>query len=179
MGDSLTAGYELPPESSYPAQLEKRLKEAGYAYSVVNAGVSGDTSAGLLERTDWLLSGDVPDLAVVCIGSNDGLQGLPVRQMDENVRAIVEKLRAKGVKVALVGIKVPRNLGSDYVAELEAAHPKIASDLGLPFLPFLLEGIAKDPKYNLPDGLHPNAEGAKIVAGNVFDFLVREGLVTK
>lgn len=99
--------------------------------------------------------------------------------MDANVRAILAKLREKGVPVVLIGIKVPRNLGLEYVAKLEAVHPKIASDLSLPFIPFLLEGIAKDPKYNLPDGIHPNAEGAGIVAENVFDFLVKEGLVTK
>lgn len=110
MGDSLTAGYQLPPEDSYPAQLEKLMASEGYGYRVSNAGVSGDTSAGLLERTDWFLSDPLPTLAVVCIGSNDGLQGLSPEQMDANVRAVVSKIRAKGVPVALIGVKIPRNL---------------------------------------------------------------------
>lgn len=179
MGDSLTAGYQLPPESSYPAQLEKLFKADGYAYRVSNAGVSGDTSAGLLERTDWLLSDPLPALAVVCIGSNDGLQGLSPEQMDANVRAIVDKIQAKGIPVALVGVKIPRNLGIDYVAKFEAVHPKIAEDEKIAFLPFLLEGVAADPKLNLGDGIHPNADGYSIVAKNVFEFLKKEKLVTK
>lgn len=179
MGDSLTAGYQLPPESSYPAQLEKLLKADGYAYRVSNAGVSGDTSAGLLERTDWLLSDSLPALAVVCIGSNDGLQGLSPEQMDANVRAIVDKIQAKGIPVALIGVKIPRNLGADYLEKFEAVHPKIAADEKIAFLPFLLEGVAADPKLNLNDGIHPNAEGYSIVAKNVFEFLKKSNLVTK
>lgn len=179
MGDSLTAGYQLPPESSYPAQLEKLLKSDGYGYRVTNAGVSGDTSAGLLDRTDWLLADPLPALAVVCIGSNDGLQGLSPEQMDENVRAIVDKIQSKGVPVALVGVKIPRNLGADYVAKFEAVHPKIAEDEKIAFMPFLLEGVATDPKLNLGDGIHPNADGYAIVAKNVFEFLKKEKLVTK
>ncbi|MFB0965806.1 MAG: arylesterase [Patescibacteria group bacterium] len=179
MGDSLTAGYQLPPESSYPAQLEKLLKAEGYRYRVTNAGVSGDTSAGLLERADWLLSDPLPSLVVLCIGSNDGLQGLSPEQMDKNVRAIVDKIQSRGVPVALIGVKIPRNLGADYVAKFEAVHPKIAKDEKLPFLPFLLEGVAKDPKLTLGDGLHPNADGYAIVAKNVLEFLKKERLVTK
>ncbi|MFZ3233179.1 MAG: arylesterase [Patescibacteria group bacterium] len=179
MGDSLTAGYELPPESSYPAQLEKLLKADGYDYRVTNAGVSGDTSAGLLERSDWLLSDPLPSLVVVCIGSNDGLQGLSPEQMDKNVRAIVDKIQSKGVPVALVGVKIPRNLGADYLEKFEAVHPKIAADDRLPFMPFLLEGVAKDPKLTIGDGLHPNAAGYAVVAKNVFEFLKKEKLVTK
>lgn len=179
MGDSLTAGYQLPPEVSYPAQLEKLLKADGYAYRVSNAGVSGDTSAGLLERTDWLLSDPLPALAVVNIGSNDGLQGLSPEQMDKNIRAIVDKIQAKGIPVALIGVKIPRNLGFGYVAKFEAVHPDIAEDEKIAFMPFLLEGVAANPQLNLSDGIHPNAEGYAIIAKNVFEFLKESDLVSK
>lgn len=179
MGDSLSAGYQLPPESSYPFQLEGLFKSAGYPYRVSNAGVSGDTSSALLSRTDWLLSGPLPDLAIVCIGANDGLQGLPVEQMDKNIRAILAKLKDKGVPTVFVGMKVPRNLGPAYVSEFDATFPKIAADTGVAFHPFLLEGVARDPSLNLPDGIHPNEKGYSVVAKNLFDFLVREKIVTK
>lgn len=179
MGDSLTAGYQLPLESAYPAQLETLLQSAGYPYRVSNAGVSGDTSAGLLSRTDWLLEGPLPDLAIVCIGANDGLQGLPVDQMDANIRAILAKLKAKNIPTVFVGIKIPRNLGAEYVAAFEGTFPKIAKDAKPPFYPFLLEGMAKNPKFTLADGLHPNPEGAAIIAKNVFEFLKKENLVAK
>jgi acyl-CoA thioesterase-1 len=139
MGDSLTAGYQLPPESSYPSQLEVLLREKGYAYSVSNAGVSGDTSAGLLSRTDWLLQDPLPDLAIVCIGANDGLQGLSVSQMEKNVRSILSKLREKNVPTVLVGMSLPRNLGPAYVSEFEAVYPRLAREFDVPLLPFLLE----------------------------------------
>lgn len=139
MGDSLTAGYQLPPESSYPSRLEALLREKGYAYSVSNAGVSGDTSAGLLSRTDWLLEEPLPTLALVCIGANDGLQGLPVSQMEANLRSILAKLRDKKIPVALIGMALPRNLGPDYVSEFEAVYPRLAREFDVPFLPFLLE----------------------------------------
>lgn len=139
MGDSLTAGYQLPPESSYPSQLEGLLTASGYGYRVSNAGVSGDTSAALLARTDWLLADPLPDLAIVSIGSNDGLQGKPIGQMDGNIREILAKLRSKGVKTALIGVKIPRNLGPEYVSDFERTFPKIAEENDIPFLPFLLE----------------------------------------
>lgn len=139
MGDSLTAGYQLPPESSYPSQLEALLRKEGYPYSVSNAGVSGDTSAGLLSRTDWLLQDPLPNLAIVCIGANDGLQGLSVAQMEENLRAILSKLREKNVPTVLVGMALPRNLGPAYVSEFEAVYPRLAREFDVPLLPFLLE----------------------------------------
>lgn len=179
MGDSLSAGYQLPPESSYPYQLEGLLRGSGYAYRVSNAGVSGDTSSALLARTDWLLSGPLPDLAIVCIGANDGLQGLPVEQMDKNIRDILAKLEAKNVPTVFVGMKIPRNLGPTYVSAFDATFSKIAADTGVPFHPFLLEGVARDPSLNLPDGIHPNEKGYAIIAKNLFDFLVREKIVTK
>lgn len=179
MGDSLTAGYQLPPESAYPAQLESLLRSEGYAYRVENAGVSGDVSSGLLSRTDWLLSDPVTDLAILCIGANDGLQGLSVSEMESNLLAIVRKLKEKNVKTVLVGMKMPTNLGPDYVREFESVYPRVAKSEGLPFLPFLLDGVARDPKLNLSDGIHPNAQGYAVVAKRVFEFLEREGLITE
>lgn len=179
LGDSLTAGYELSPSQSYPARLETLLKKEGYRYVVANAGVSGDTSAGLLERTDWILSAGVPDIAILCIGANDGFQSLPTDEMEKNVRAIIAKFKGKGSKVVLVGMRMPYNLGAEYVARFEATYPRIAKDEGVPFYPFLLEGVARDPSLNLRDGIHPNAEGYAIVAENVFEFLKKEGLLVK
>lgn len=168
LGDSITAGYGLDKDQAYPALIGKRLA-AGW--TVVNAGVSGDTSAGGLRRIDWALKAK-PDLVVIVLGGNDGLRGLPVANLEANLRAIVGKVRAGGARAALIGMRMPANLGPEYRTAFDAVYPRLAKELTLPLLPFLLEGIALDPRYNQPDLVHPNAAGQEILAGRIATWLV-------
>lgn len=170
LGDSLTAGYELPEAQAFPALVGDRLRKEGVPIRVVNAGVSGDTSAGGLRRLDWLLS-QHPDVVVVELGANDGLRGQPVAEMETNLRAIVEKIRAAGARVLLLGMRLPPSYGPLYVRRFEAVYPRIARELHVPLVPFLLEGVAGRPDLTLPDGLHPNAAGHRIAAENVLPSL--------
>ncbi len=172
LGDSLTAGHGLTAEQAYPALIAADLAKdrATATWRVVNAGVSGDTSAGGLRRIDWVLKAK-PDLVVIALGGNDGLRGLPVTQLEANLRAIVAKVRATGAAAALIGMRVPGNLGPDYRAAFDNVYPRLAKQLDLPLLPFLLEGIALDPRYNQPDLIHPNVEGQKIIAAKVLTWL--------
>lgn len=170
LGDSLTAGYGLDQEQSFPSLLEARLEEAGQPIKVVNAGISGDTTAGGLHRLDWLLR-QQPDILVVCLGANDGLRGVELASSEENLRKIVTQAKAQDVEVLLVGMLIPPNYGPDYSTQFAAIYPKLAEELDVPLLPFLLEGVAADPALNLADGIHPNAEGQEIVAGTVLEAL--------
>ncbi|HSM15254.1 MAG TPA: arylesterase [Thermoanaerobaculia bacterium] len=170
LGDSLTAGLGLAEEEAYPALVGAELERRGLPVRVVNAGISGDTSAGGLERLDWQLAQD-PDVVVVELGANDGLRGQPLESIEANLRAIVERSRAAGAEVVLAGMKIPPNYGPDYAAGFEAIYPRLAGELGARLIPFLLEGVAADPALNLPDGLHPNVEGHKLVARAVADAL--------
>jgi acyl-CoA thioesterase-1 len=170
LGDSITAGYGLPEDRSYPALLQARLKAQGLPHRVVNAGVSGDTSAGGLARMDWILKQRV-DVLLVALGGNDGLRGLAPEQMERNLAAIVEKGQAAGAKVVLAGMRMPTNYGEDYRRRFEAVYPALARRYGVPLLPFLLDGVGMNPRFNQPDGIHPTAEGAKIVESNVWQVL--------
>lgn len=170
LGDSLTAGLGLGEEAAYPAIVGELLAERGSAVRIVNAGVSGDTSAGGLARVDWLLSLH-PDILLVALGANDGLRGQPVASIEANLREIVRRARAGGVRVVLAGMKMPPNYGPDYTRDYEALYPRLARELDLPLIPFLLEGVAADPKLNQADGIHPTAEGQRIIAGLVADAL--------
>jgi|AFSR01.1.fsa_nt_gi acyl-CoA thioesterase-1 len=170
LGDSLTAGFGLPREASYPAVLQNKLDAAGLNYHVINAGISGDTSAGGVERLEWSLDGDVR-IVIVALGANDGLRGLPLNQMEANLRAIIERVKARGAQVILAGLKAPAEAGPDYGAQFEAVYRKLAQQYQLPFIPSLLEGVAGREDLNLEDGLHPNARGAAIVADNVWKVL--------
>lgn len=170
LGDSLTAGYGLPREASYPAVLQNKLDAAGLGYQVINAGISGDTSAGGVERLDWSLDGDVR-IVIVALGANDGLRGLPLDQMEANLRTIIERARARGAQVILAGLKAPPEAGPDYGARFEAVYRKLVQQYRLPFIPSLLEGVAGQEDLNLEDGIHPNARGAAIVADNVWKVL--------
>jgi acyl-CoA thioesterase I len=176
VGDSLTAGYGLSPEEAYPALLEKRWRKDGVPLRARNAGVSGATTAGTLENLDWSLAEDVK-LVFLCIGANDGLRGLDLEKSRANIAAIVKKARAKGLPVVLAGMKLPPNYGRDYARRFAAVYPAVASEQKLKLLPFLLEGVAGDPKLNLGDGIHPNAAGHRVVARRVDDFLKKEGLL--
>jgi acyl-CoA thioesterase-1 len=170
LGDSLTAGLGLGEEVAYPAIAGELLAQRGVPVRVVNAGVSGDTSAGGLARVDWLLSLQ-PDILVLALGANDGLRGQPVPGIEANLREIVRRARAAGARVVLAGMKMPPNYGPDYTRDFEALYVRLAKELDLPFIPFLLAGVAADPGLNQADGIHPTAEGQRIVARLVADAL--------
>jgi acyl-CoA thioesterase-1 len=163
LGDSLTAGLGVAPDEAYPALLQARLRGEGFAYRVVNAGVSGDTSAGGLRRVDWVLRAH-PELVIVALGANDGLRGLPVDALRANLEAIVGRLRAAGARVLLVGMRVPPNYGDEYARAFAAVYPAVARKTGVPLVPFLLDGVAGDPRLNQSDGIHPTAEGHRVIA---------------
>ncbi len=175
VGDSLTAGYGLSPEEAYPALIQRRWEEQGLPWKVRNAGVSGATTADALHNLDWTLTDDVR-LVFVAIGANDGLRGLPVAAAKKNIAAILEAARRRGAKVALAGMRVPSNYGPAYTQAFQAMYPALAKAHRVKLLPFLLEGIALDPKYTIEDGMHPNAAGQRLIAERVLAFLKKEGL---
>lgn len=172
LGDSLTAGYGLAAEEAYPALVAAELAAdpATARWTVVNGGVSGDTSAGGLRRIDWLLRGK-PRMVVIALGANDGLRALPIPQLDANLRSIIAKVRAAGATPLLAGMRLPGNLGPAYAGDFAALYPRLASELGVPLLPFLLEGVAMDPRLNLPDQIHPNVDGHRAIARRVSAWL--------
>lgn len=163
LGDSLTAGLGLPESQAYPALIQARLAREGRDWKVLNAGVSGDTTAGGLARLDWLYKQKV-DVLVVALGANDGLRGLPLKETEANLRAILHRGRKEGSRLVLVGMQMPENLGPDYRKGFAALFPKVAEAEGAALIPFLLEGVALDPNLNQPDGIHPNEAGARRVA---------------
>jgi acyl-CoA thioesterase-1 len=167
LGDSLTAGAGVTADEAYPALLQARLRRDGFAYRVVNAGVSGDTTAGGLRRVDWVLRAR-PAIVIVALGANDGLRGLPVAAMRDNLVAIVTRLRGAGTRVLLAGMRVPPNYGDAYTREFADTFARVARQTGVPLLPFLLEGVAGDPALNQPDGIHPTAAGQRVVAETVW-----------
>jgi acyl-CoA thioesterase-1 len=169
LGDSLTAGYGLDRTQAFPSLIEGRLKREGLDWKVVNAGVSGDTSAGALARLDWLYRTRV-DVLFLCIGSNDGLRGLPVAQLEKNLRAILDRARREGTQVVLAGAMVPDNYGRAYQDAFRRLYPRLAKEYRLPFLPFLLEPVVREGLFQ-DDGLHPTAEGARKVAELVWKLL--------
>ena len=162
LGDSLTAGLGLPREQSVPSLVQARLNAEGYQYDVINAGVSGDTSAGGLSRLDWSLDGDV-DVLVIELGANDGLRGLPPAQMKKNLDEIITRAKRRGITVILTGMEAPPNYGPLYTSEFREVFRDLADDHDVVFVPFFLEGVAGIAKLNQRDGIHPNAEGAQIV----------------
>jgi acyl-CoA thioesterase I len=170
LGDSLTAGLGLSQDEAYPRLLQERLNAEGLHYEVVNAGVSGDTSAGGLSRLDWALEGDVRIL-VVALGGNDGLRGLPPAELRRNLSSIVERAQARGIKVVVAGMEAPPNFGQDYIVSFHRVYPDVATQYGVPLIPFLLDGVAGVEALNQRDGIHPTAEGARKVADNVWTVL--------
>jgi len=170
LGDSLTAGLGLPVDQAYPSLLQQRLKSEGLDYEVVNAGVSGDTSAGGLSRLDWALQGDVRIL-VVALGGNDGLRGLPPEALKRNLSEIIERAQARHVQVILAGMEAPPNYGRDYTVSFHRVYPALAEQYRIPLVPFLLWNVAGIDQLNQPDGIHPTAAGARIVADNVWRVL--------
>ena len=171
VGDSLTAGFGVAPEEAWPARIEVRLQREGHPYRVVNAGVSGDTSAGGLRRVDWVLRAR-PEVAIVALGANDGLRGQPPAETRANLAAIVERLQAAGARVLLCGMRLPPNYGAERAREFAGIFAEVARRARVPLMPFLLDGVAADPRLNLPDGIHPNAAGHRIVAERIWPVLV-------
>jgi len=171
-GDSLTAGYGLPAGGSYPDRLGELLRAAGRNARIVNAGVSGDTTAGGLARLDWTLA-ERPHAAILCLGANDALRGLSVERMEANLDAMLARFARQGVPVLLAGMKAPRNLGPQYAAAFEAVFPRLAAKHKTLFYPFLLDGVAADPALNLADGIHPNAAGAEEIARRILPLVLR------
>jgi acyl-CoA thioesterase-1 len=171
LGDSLTAGFGVAGDEAWPALIEARLKREGYPYRVVNAGVSGDTTAGGLRRVDWVLR-NRPEVAVVALGANDGLRGLGTDAMEANLLAIVERFRAGGARVLVAGMEVPPNYGAAYARAFRGVFPDVARRTGAALMPFLLDGVAADPRLNLADGIHPNAAGHRAIAERVWPHLV-------
>jgi acyl-CoA thioesterase-1 len=170
LGDSLTAGLGVLPDEAYPALLEQRLRREGYAYRVVNAGVSGDTTAGGLRRVDWVLRSR-PVLAIVALGANDGLRHQSVPAIRDNLAQIVRRLRAASVGVLLVGMRVPPNYGPEYAGAFAAIFPEVARATAVPLAPFLLEGVAGEARLNQPDGIHPTAQGQRVIAERLWPHL--------
>jgi acyl-CoA thioesterase-1 len=170
LGDSLTAGLGLSLKDAYPTLLQDRIKDAGLKYTIVNAGSSGDTSAGGLSRLDWALDGDVRVL-IVALGGNDGLRGLPVEQLSRNLAAIIERAQARGISVVLAGMEAPPNHGFEYTAGFHNVYPALAKKYRVPLVPFLLQGVGGITALNQRDGIHPTAEGARVVADNVWTVL--------
>src|SRR3954454_7343817 len=170
LGDSLTAGLGLSPEQAYPALIQQKIDAAGLDYRAVNAGVSGDTSAGGLSRLDWALEGDVR-VMVVALGGNDALRGLPVDDLKANLSTIIERAQAKKIRVILAGMEAPPNFGQSYIVSFHQVYPELAKKYRVPLVPFLLQGVAGIEGLNQRDGIHPTAEGARTVADNVWTVL--------
>ena len=172
LGDSLTAGYGVDLNKSYPALLEKKLQENGYHYRVINAGVSGETSSGTLARVEWILTQN-PEIVILETGGNDGLRGVAVSLLEENLREIVEILHENNVAVLLAGMKMVWNLGPVYVSEFNKVYPKIAEEKGVVLMPFFLEGVAAKRDLNIEDGIHPNSAGYVVIVENLYPYVVK------
>jgi acyl-CoA thioesterase-1 len=172
LGDSLTAGYGLPSEQGFTAKLGAALIAAGRDVTVVDGGVSGDTSAGGLARLDWSLA-DKPDFAIVELGANDGLRGLDPAAMESNLDAILTKLGERHIPVLLAGMYAPRNLGSDYDKQFDAVFPALAAKHGVLLYAFFLDGVATDPALNQGDGMHPNERGVDVIVAKIMPYVTR------
>jgi acyl-CoA thioesterase-1 len=168
-GDSLTAGYGLSTDEAFPALVEKKFVKNGKPSKVVNAGVSGETSAGGVSRIDWILRQPI-DIFILELGANDGLRGLPLDQTQKNLQTIIDKVKGKypKAKIVIAGMMVPPNLGQDYTTRFQKIYPDLAKKNNATLIPFLLQNVAGNEKLNLADGIHPNPEGHKIVADNVY-----------
>ena len=171
-GDSLTAAYRIDPDAAYPALIEEKMRAEGFAYRSVNAGVSGETTAGGLRRIDWVLRREI-DVFVLALGGNDILRGFAPEEAESNLRGILKKVRERypDAELLLAGMQTPRNMGADYAEAFAAIYPALAEEFDIPLIPFLLEGMAADPAYNLDDLIHPNERGHQVIAKNVWRHL--------
>jgi acyl-CoA thioesterase I len=169
-GDSLTAGLGVMPDESYPAQLQARLRADGYAYRVVNAGASGDTTAGGLRRVDWALK-NKPAIVIVALGANDAMRGQDLASVRANLDGIVARFQKAGARVLVAGMEVPPNYGERYAADFRRLYVEVARKRGAAFMPFLLDGVAGNPRLNQGDGIHPTAEGYRLVVDRLWPYL--------
>ena len=171
-GDSLAAGFGLPPEASFPARLEARLAGDGIRARVVNAGVSGDTTAGGLKRLDWALA-EKPDLVILELGANDALRGIDPETVRANLDAMIGKVTASGAKLLLAGMRAPPNWGDAYQQRFDALYPELAKAHRVALYPFFLDGVAMEPSLNQPDGLHPNARGVALLVDRIAPYVAK------
>ncbi|NBV42740.1 arylesterase [bacterium] len=170
LGDSLTAGYGLSEDQAYPALIQQKLHQDRMNWTVINGGVSGDTSKNGLTRLQWALKSK-PDLVVVALGANDGLRGMPVSEMGQNLTEIIRQSKASGARVALMGVKIPTSYGSEYTRKFEDTFDDVARKTQVPYLPFFISAVATKKNLNLADGIHPNAAGHRKVAVSVYTFI--------
>ncbi len=172
LGTSLTAGYGVGADAAYPALIQARIDSAGLPYRVINAGLSGETSAGGLRRLDWSLQDSIAVL-VLELGANDGLRGLPIEQLRENLDAILRRTRERypDVRLVIAGMEAPPNLGNRYTRRFRETFVELADEHDAALIPFLLDGVAAEPAYNQSDGIHPNESGHRVLATNVWDVL--------
>lgn len=174
-GNSLTAGYGIDLDQAFPALIQKRLDSLGLDYTVINSGVSGETTSGGLNRLNWVLNQKV-DVFVLELGANDGLRGVPLKETKQNLQEIIDLVREKNsdTQIILAGMQIPPNMGPEYTEEFRNIFPELAEKNEIPLIPFLLEGVAGNPDLNLEDGIHPTAEGHKILSENVWKILSDE-----
>ena len=174
LGDSITAGYNLSPQEAYPALLQEKIKASGFNHTVINAGQSGDTTAGGLRRLDWVLGDEKADIVVLALGANDGLRGLSLEAMQENIARMIGKARAANphTQIVVAGMRMPESMGETYTRQFSESFTKIASSEDVLLLPFLLQGVAGDPQLNQADRIHPNAAGQRRIAENVWPVIL-------
>lgn len=172
LGDSLTAGYGIDPSDAYPARLQKIIDQKDLPYRIIASGLSGETSAGGLRRVDWVLRQPI-DMLILALGANDGLRGIDLADTKRNLQAIIDKVRAKspGARIVIAGMQIPPNMGPDYTKRFRQIFPQLAEENDAHLIPFLLADVGGRSELNLPDGIHPNAQGHSIVAQNVWNAL--------
>ena len=171
VGDSLTAGLGVAEKDAYPAVLEKKLQQNGYNWQVINAGISGETSSGALSRINWIITRN-PDIVILETGANDGMRGIPPGVVRENISQAARLLKEADIEVVLAGMQMLQNLGPAYTKKFAAVYPEVAENQDVLLIPFLLEDVGGNPDLTLPDGIHPNPEGHRIVARNVYPHVV-------
>ena len=171
-GDSLTSGFGLPPDKALPARLEAKLRADGLAIHVVNGGVAGDTTAGGLARLDWALA-QKPDIVILELGANDMLRGIDAATVRANLDAMITKIQASGAKLLLTGMLASPNFGEEYQQAFNRIYPELAEAHNVPLYPFLLDGVALDPQFNQPDGLHPNEQGVAVIVDHIAPYIAR------
>lgn len=171
-GDSLTAGYGLEVSQAFPALIQQRIDSLGLDYTVINAGLSGETTASGKNRLAWVLEDDI-DIIIIELGANDGLRGVPLTETEQNLKSMVDTVQSKlpGAKIILAGMKIPPNMGPEYTSKFESIFPELADSEDIKLIPFLLENVAGIPELNQGDGIHPTVEGQKLVAQNVWEVL--------
>jgi acyl-CoA thioesterase-1 len=175
-GDSLTAGLGVDIREAYPALLEEKLNKNGYEWKVINAGISGETTAGGVRRASFVAERTKPDIIILALGANDALRALPTKEVERNLNSILDAFQssAPSAKIILAGMRAPRNLGVTYTNQFDEIYPRIAQERNIPLIPFLLEGVALVPELNLSDGIHPNPEGHRRIAQMIFPYVERE-----